>query len=235
MSVYLFVSSNNKTIKMLCRICNSSSSQYYKDTRVFHKCPQCSLIFTDQTLDRESEEKHYKGQWENSNKEHIIALADKLITIINKYRKPSRILDFGSGSGSITDEFLSRGIDTTPYEPMAHGSLAKHNYQNKFDTVIATEVIEHLPNLWDELKNIMGVLTNDGIAVFTTLMTNAFIDTPNEQFAFRKWWYKDDLTHVSFFCNRSLAKLAELGHFKIDVYGDNNSSNTVVIYKNKIV
>jgi SAM-dependent methyltransferase len=118
---------------------------------------------------------------------------------------------------------------------MAHGSLANHNYQNMFDTVIATEVIEHLPNLWDELKNIMGVLTNDGIAVFTTLMTNAFIDTPNEQFAFRKWWYKDDLTHVSFFCNRSLAKLAELGHFKIDVYGDNNSSNTVVIYKNKIV
>ena len=235
MSVYLFVSSNNKTIKMLCRICNSSSSQYYKDTRVFHKCPQCSLIFTDQTLDRESEEKHYKGQWENSNKEHIIALADKLITIINKYRKPSRILDFGSGSGSITDEFLSRGIDTTPYEPMAHDSLANHNYQNMFDTVIATEVIEHLPNLWDELKSIMGVLTNDGIAVFTTLMTNAFIDTPNEQFAFRKWWYKDDLTHVSFFCNRSLAKLAELGHFKIDVYGDNNSSNTVVIYKNKIV
>jgi len=235
MSVYLFVSNNNKTIKMLCRICKSSSSQYYKDTRVFHKCPQCSLIFTDQTLDRESEEKHYKGQWENSNKEHIIALADKLLTIINKYRKPSRILDFGSGSGSITDEFLSRGIDTTPYEPMAHGSLAKHNYQNKFDTVIATEVIEHLPNLWDELKNIMGVLTNDGIAVFTTLMTNAFIDTPNEQFAFRKWWYKDDLTHVSFFCNRSLAKLAELGHFKIDVYGDNNSSNTVVIYRNKIV
>ena len=235
MSVYLFVSSNNKTIKMLCRICNSSSSQYYKDTRVFHKCPQCSLIFTDQTLDKVSAEKHYKGQWENSNKEHIIALADKLLTIINKYRKPSRILDFGSGSGSITDEFLSRGIDTTPYEPMAHGSLANHNYQNMFDTVIATEVIEHLPNLWDELKNIMGVLTNDGIAVFTTLMTNAFIDTPNEQFAFRKWWYKDDLTHVSFFCNRSLAKLAELGHFKIDVYGDNNSSNTVVIYKNKIV
>lgn len=235
MSVYLFVSSNNKTIKMLCRICNSSSSQYYKDTRVFHKCPQCSLIFTDQTLDKESAEKHYKGQWENSNKEHIIALADKLLTIINKYRKPSRILDFGSGSGSITDEFLSRGIDTTPYEPMAHGSLANHNYQNMFDTVIATEVIEHLPNLWDELKSIMGVLTNDGIAVFTTLMTNAFIDTPNEQFAFRKWWYKDDLTHVSFFCNRSLAKLAELGHFKIDVYGDNNSSNTVVIYKNKIV
>ena len=235
MSVYLFVSNNNKTIKMLCRICNSSSSQYYKDTRVFHKCPQCSLIFTDQTLDKVSAEKHYKGQWENSNKEHIIALADKLLTIINKYRKPSRILDFGSGSGSITDEFLSRGIDTTPYEPMAHGSLANHNYQNMFDTVIATEVIEHLPNLWDELKSIMGVLTNDGIAVFTTLMTNAFIDTPNEQFAFRKWWYKDDLTHVSFFCNRSLAKLAELGHFKIDVYGDNNSSNTVVIYKNKIV
>ncbi len=44
---------------------------------------------------------------------------------------------------------------------------------------------------------------------------------------------KDDLTHVSFFCNRSLPKLSELVHFNIDVYGDN--TNTVVIYKNKIV
>ena len=220
---------------MFCRICNTSSNQYYKDSRVFYKCPQCSLIFTEHTLDREGQEKHYKGQWENSSKEHVVALADNLLTIINKYKKPSRILDFGSGSGSLTDEFLSRGIDTTPYEPMEHGNLAKQNYQDKFDAVIATEVIEHLPNLWDELKNIMEVLTHDGIAVFTTLMTNAFVDTPNEQFAFRKWWYKDDLTHVSFFCNRSLAKLSELGHFKIDVYGDTNSSNTIVIHKNKTV
>ena len=171
---------------MFCKICNTSSNQFYKDTRVFYKCPQCSLLFTDQTLDREGQEKHYKGQWENCNKEHIISLTDNLLTIINKYRKPSRILDFGSGSGSLTDEFLSRGIDTPTSAHMTHGNLAKHNFQNKFDTVIATEVIEHLLNLWDELNNIMEVLTHNGIAVFTTLMTNAFIDTPNEQFVFRK-------------------------------------------------
>ncbi len=223
------------TITMLCRICNTSSNQYYKDSRVFYKCPQCSFIFTEHSLDREGQEKHYKGQWGNSGKEYAITLTDNLLSIINKYRKPSRILDFGSGSGSLTDEFLSRGINTTPYEPMIHGNLNEQNYQDKFDAVIATEVIEHLPNLWDELKNIMEVLTHNGIAVLTTLMTNAFVDTPNEQFAFRKWWYKDDLTHVSFFCNRSLAKLSELGHFKIDVYGDTNSSNTIVIHKNKTV
>ncbi len=40
--------------------------------------------------------------------------------------------------------------------------LQKQNYQDKFDTVIATEGIEHLPNLWDELKNIMEVLTHEG-------------------------------------------------------------------------
>ncbi len=223
----------SNTITMLCRICNTSSNQYYKDSRVFYKCPQCSLIFTEHSLDKEGQEEHYKGQWKNSSKEHVVALADNLLTIINKYKK-HKLLDFGSGSGSLTDEFTSRGIDTTPYEPMIHGNLKEQNYQDKFDAVIATEVIEHLPNLWNELKNIMEVLTHDGIAIFTTLMTNAFVDTPNEQFAFRKWWYKDDLTHVSFFCNRSLAKLSELRHFKIDVYGDTNSSNTIVISENRI-
>ena len=101
--------------------------------------------------------------------------------------------------------------------------------------VIATEVIEHLPNLRQELQNIMGVLTHDGIAVFTTLMTNTFIDAPNEQFTFRKWWYKDDKTHVSFICNRSFGKLSEMGHFNLHVYGNDTSSNTIVIYKNKTI
>ncbi|MBT3877575.1 MAG: hypothetical protein HOF76_00795 [Candidatus Scalindua sp.] len=112
---------------MFCRICNTPSSQYYKDSRVFYKCPQCSLIFTDQTIDRKGQEKHYKGQWKNSDKEHIINSADSLLTIINKYRKPSRILDFGSGSGELTEEFLKRGIATTPFEPMIHGCLENQN------------------------------------------------------------------------------------------------------------
>ncbi|MBZ0107465.1 MAG: class I SAM-dependent methyltransferase [Candidatus Scalindua rubra] len=76
-------------------------------------------------MEREGQDNHYKGQWGNCHKEYVIALADNLLTIINKYRKPFRILDFGSGSGSLADEFLSRGIDTTPYEPTIHGNLAK--------------------------------------------------------------------------------------------------------------
>ncbi len=65
-----------------------------QNSRIFYKCPQCSLIFAEHTLDREGQEKHYKGQWKNYDREHITVLTDNLLKIINKHRKPSRILDF---------------------------------------------------------------------------------------------------------------------------------------------
>ena len=93
------------------------------------------------------------------------------------------------------------------------------SYPDKFDVVVGVEVIEHLPDMREELKEIERVLSADGIMLFTTIMTDSFIDSVNEVEQFKGWWYKDDPTHVSFFCSKSVFRLAELMRHTADIYG----------------
>jgi hypothetical protein len=85
--------------------------------------------------------------------------------------------------------------------------------------VLGVEVIEHLPNLWEELEEIHKVLTDKGIILFTTLLTNEFIDLTSAAEVFKTWWYKDDPTHVSFFNDRSIFRLAEILGCKAYIHG----------------
>jgi 2-polyprenyl-3-methyl-5-hydroxy-6-metoxy-1,4-benzoquinol methylase len=188
---------------------------------VFCKCPVCALIFTNETADNAAAEKHYKSQWNNTDANFWKQQVEGLLGVIQRYRMPvGRVLDFGSGSGEITKEFQRRDIDATPLEPMVHGYLKDQNYPHKFDVVVGVEVIEHLPNLSQELKEIDRFLADDGIMLFTTILTNSFIDSANAVDVFKGWWYKDDPTHVSFFSNKSIFKLAEIERYSADIYGD---------------
>ena len=205
---------------MNCRICETESPDFYSDIRRFYKCPACGLIFTEKTADNAAAEKHYKSQWNNADADFWKRQVDGLLGVIHRYQMPvGRLLDFGSGAGGITKEFQARGIDATPLEPMINGYLKDLNYPDKFDVVVGVEVIEHLPDMREELKEIERVLSTDGIMLFTTVLTDSFIDSVNEVEQFKGWWYKDDPTHVSFFSRKSVFRLAELMHHAADIYG----------------
>lgn len=205
---------------MNCRICEAESPLFYSDSRRFYKCPSCALIFTNETAGDAAAEKHYKSQWDNTDGDFWKRQVDGLLSVIHKYKMPvGRLLDFGSGSGEITKEFQTRGIEATPLDPMINGYLKDQNYPHKFDVVVGVEVIEHLPNMWEELKEIERYLSNNGIILFTTILTESFINSANELDVFKRWWYKDDPTHVSFFCNKSIFRLAEIMRYTADIYG----------------
>ena len=203
-----------------CPICHASSVLFFQDQRVFYKCSDCSLIFTEDFPEKDVEEQHYKDQWATTDPGFWKQQVDVLVQLIGNYQMPSRILDFGSGSGEMTAEFRARGFNITPLEPMTHGYLKDQNYSEKFDVVIAVEVIEHLREPWKEIYEIEKVLAPDGIVIFSTLLTNAFIDRPDASEHFKNWWYKDDPTHVCFFCNRVLSKMADVKNYDIDIFGD---------------
>jgi len=207
--------------KKPCRICRSPSTLFFQDQRTFYKCTECSLIFTEDFASKEAEEKHYKSQWATTDPDFWKGQVDVLLQLINNYPSPQHILDFGSGSGEMTHEFRTRGYDVTPLEPMTHGYLKDQNYPVKFDVVIAVEVIEHLLEPWDELREIEKVMTPNGIVVFTSLLTNPFIDRLDARDQFKNWWYKDDPTHVSFFCNQTLSKMSDMRNHDIDIFGNN--------------
>ena len=90
-----------------------------------------------------------------------------------------------------------------------------HNY---FDVIIFADVLEHLKNPWDLLKNIIGFLDDDGVIIasipnvrhYTTILTLAIMGY---------WPYRDcgihDRTHLRFFTLRNIKEMFEGTGMKI--------------------
>ncbi len=206
-----------------CRVCQFPSTLFYRDTRTFFKCPNCALIFTNDLPNKEIEENHYKTQWQTTDPDFWEGQATNLITYIQHFGvlpDNHRILDFGAGSGDFTRELEKHGYRMTALEPMTDGYLKDQSYPFLFDAVVAIEVIEHLPNVWEELQEIEKVVKPEGVIIFSTGLTNPFIDLPDAVEKFKEWWYKDDPTHISFFCNNTLSVMAEKGGYTIEIFGD---------------
>ena len=82
------------------------------------------------------------------------------------------------------------------------------------------KVIEHFPNIWEELEQIGKVLEPEGLMVFSTGLANPLIELPDAAKHFKAWWYKNVSTHLIFFCNNTLRVIADMRGYNIDIYGD---------------
>jgi SAM-dependent methyltransferase len=194
-----------------CRICRSSSLLFYEDTRKFFVCSKCHHIFTRQSLSEDQSHQYYQTKWGSEDDSWWKEVAEQIMWDVKLFRQPGRILNFGSGRGDLSKQIEAMGYDVTSFEPMIHGSFCDQDYEEKFDTIIATEVIEHLMDIHEELHRLFAVLARGGLLFFSTLISNPF-DTPDPVGHFSRFWYKDDQTHVNFFCNKSIETLAGLYH-----------------------
>ncbi|PIQ95645.1 MAG: hypothetical protein COV67_13850 [Nitrospinae bacterium CG11_big_fil_rev_8_21_14_0_20_56_8] len=201
-----------------CKVCRSPSPVFYSGERIFFKCPNCHLVFTEHYPGKDAEERHYKSQWQTPNPGFWKSQADVLLDIVHRYRVPENILDFGSGTGELAGEISGRGYRVTCLEPMIHGFLKDQKYPFRFDVVVALEVFEHLHRLWEELIEIDKCLVRNGVIFCSTALTDPFIDREDAAACFAQWWYKDDPTHVNFFCTQSLEHVARKLDYDLAVY-----------------
>jgi len=111
-----------------------------------------------------------------------------LLTSFEPYRKTGRILDIGCGDGYFLEEAKKMGWEVygTEYTDTAIEVCSKKGIQmhqgklnpdyydsNYFDVITSFEVLEHINNPSEEVKNIYSVLRTGGLVYLTTPNFNA--------------------------------------------------------------
>ena len=139
-----------------------------------------------------------------------LANARNLIEMFRDAPVSLRHLDYGGGDGLLSDTLFAAGWQSRSYDPFVNRDESLGGL-GKFDLITAYEVFEHVPDVSQLASNLGSLLTDDGIVLFTTLISDGNI-FPNRQLT---WWYASPRNgHISLFSRKSLICLGNSAGFK---------------------
>lgn len=111
--------------------------------------------------------------------------------IRNDFTPADRGIDYGSGGSGIIGYLLRKeGFNVKAFDPIFcnNSELLAQTYSY----IACCEVIEHFHNPAKEFELLRNILVPGG---YLYCMTDLY----NNQIDFKKWYYKDDSTHVFFY------------------------------------
>jgi SAM-dependent methyltransferase len=176
----------------ICPLCNSNSKAFYKDE--FYECSCCGGIFrpSEKLLDNEKEKERYESHTNDSDDLGYQNFVSPITNcVLKEFSKNDIGLDFGCGKDSPIVKILKNNeYKIFEYDPYFFDE--KELLEQKYDYIACCEVIEHFYNPKKEFELFKKLLKEDGVLY---LMTGIY----RENIDFSKWWYKNDLTHVFIF------------------------------------
>lgn len=175
-----------KPNKKACPACKQTSKQLTGKKNGFdiYVCRECQTLYSSE---RESE-----GLFDYSNyyNEEALVISDfvaerlkEIVRSFEKYRQNNHLLDVGCGAGILLKAAINEGWEAEGVEvsrssveylqkqniKVFYGDLKAANFaENFFDVVTAVEILEHIDNPEDVLKEIYQVLRPGGIMWATT-------------------------------------------------------------------
>jgi len=211
---------------MNCPLClKSTITHYHKDNlRDYWQCNNCHLVFVDsKSLLNANDEKAIYDLHENSSDDigYRNFLNKLLVPLINMLKPGAKGLDFGSGSGpTIKIMMEEKGFKVNNFD-----LYYAHNpeiFDQTYDFITCTEVIEHLYLPHDEISMLNNILSPGG---YFGIMTKRLINKDK----FKSWHYKNDPTHVCFYSDETFEFMASYWGFELNII----NSDTVIFKKIK--
>lgn len=193
---------------MTCEICGAATKIIHDPqfNLNYHYCEVCQFIAQDRDqLVTFSEEREEYDRHENSieNEGYVRFFKNFLDEGLLPYVTGGHGLDFGSGPEPVLSQVLKRDYGLTVDIYDLHYQPEKV-YENKtYDFIVCTEVIEHVTDPMNYFKRFSDHLKPGGILSVMTLFH------PDDEAVFLDWWYRRDITHISFFTEKTLAVIAE--------------------------
>jgi len=197
-------------IEHTCPLC-SGDSQLYAEfrNRTFWLCQNCKSVYVDPSnhLSPSSEKKRYLSHNNDVYDPKYQAFVFPIVEAVKKNFTPTASgLDFGAGTGPVTAKLLEdNGYLVALYDPYFCNDVTK--LDQKYDYIIACEVIEHFRKPYQEFYQLRTLLKEGGkLFCMTSLFT--------ESIDFQNWYYKNDETHLFFYHQDAIAWIGNYFHFK---------------------
>jgi SAM-dependent methyltransferase len=213
-----------------CKLCDCNTTVISDDktNKDYYRCLECDYIFMDDKhhLDAESEKKHYDNHDNNLESLGYVKMFEKLIDefVTSDAKDIKTALDFGCGEGEVLPILLDRrGISCDRYDLFYFPQKVYED--KKYDLVCSTEVIEHLANPLDTIKELLSHLNEDGYLLLMTYFH------PSDDDKFVKWFYIKDMTHIGFFSMKTFEFLAS----KLNLEIVKHNSKNAVLFRNNIL
>jgi len=198
------VSNNYSTA---CPLCNTNQKLVFlpDKEREYYRCSCCDLIFVSREcyLSEYEEKARYDSHNNDPDDPRYRNFFKQLLTpLLAILPSNSYGLDFGSGPGPT----LSLMLEECGHKVDLYDKFYAQNdavFQNRYDFITATEVVEHLPNPLKDLEALVKILQKGGILAIMTEIVFPQLD-------FRNWYYKNDPSHVCFYSEKTFVYLANL-------------------------
>ncbi len=212
----------------ICILCHGSEIRPLAGYQIvaLSKCATCGFVFASDTPTSAELEDYYR----NYGTSHYLSPVtvkryNEWLDDFESFRQTGNMLDVGCGSGFFLEEAKKRGWNVFGTEfsdalvaiskakgiIMQQGGLTEDTFHGiGFDVVVSIEVIEHIYNPADEVRNIHRILRKGGLF---------FCTTPNFN-ALSRYWLKDRYNiiawpeHLGYFTRKTLKYLLERHGFK---------------------
>ncbi|MDP3353665.1 MAG: class I SAM-dependent methyltransferase [Flavobacteriaceae bacterium] len=161
-----------------------------------------------------------------------------------------KTLEIGCGRGNFSSQLVQKGVETWGIEP---NKISAENAQEKlfkvlvgtldemlnqlpdnyFDAIILNDVLEHLIYPWEDMKNLKGKLSDNGVLISSI---------PNVRYAknlfhlllMKNWEYKEsgilDSTHFRFFTKKSIISMHKKSGYTIQKIKGINVTKSVLFF-----
>lgn len=210
----------------LCKICHSKTITItdHKSSQIYYKCEECGFIYLDESwiIDATKEHSHYAKHNNTFECLGYVQMFEKFIsTFISPLKKEIKTaLDFGCGEGVVLAKLLdNEGFKTDFYDLFFYQTKVYEN--KKYDLITSTEVFEHLKDPLFYFELLKEHLNHNGYLIIMTKFP------PQSDDEFLKWWYRRDITHISFFSKKSFEIIASRFNFKII----NTNDQDVIVFQ----
>ncbi|MDO8536027.1 MAG: class I SAM-dependent methyltransferase [Candidatus Omnitrophota bacterium] len=191
------------------------------------KCNECGLIYANYVKSPEELNLFYINMsdedYKNEEKGRRIS-AGKILKRLKKFNKTGRILDVGCATGFLLDEARKGGWEAHGVElskwcvdyakkilslDIFCGELKDAHFKDGFfDAIVLNDVIEHLPDPKNALKEIRRLMKPDGIICINT----PDIDSLVSRLLRARWWGINQ-AHLFYFTKETLFKMLNSAGF----------------------